>query len=727
MLSRSDFDDLMRAVPGRDVSPGAGDLRARTRLRAEQAVLSALCRVRRWVSSDGSAWWALGWLVPLLVQVAHTLVVAPVYHVGSFDDDANYLMAAHVLAAGGGLTTKMPSGVAVVANYLPGYPILLVPVIWLFGSALWAPRLVSGLCVAALYPLMWAWTARRGLEPGYRTAVLGLLAINTVLATYSTMVMAEAPFLVVLVLVLLALDRWERQPGPGQAAVVVLLLTCLVWLKEAGIGLAVGLVAFEAWRRRWLRSAGVAIGTGALLLPGLVARWATGGSAIGDRYVGEISNPAKGGLLRQVPREAYQDARSYLHNVLAQSVLPSSGPLPAHGPIALAVKVVGYSVPALVVVGAVAWYRRHPTSESWMLWAYFAETLAYPFTNQRRVVLVLPLVVVWYVSGARAVGRWALSLGRRAIGQVAVAVSVGAAVLVAGLPAAAGFGTDYLYRPGAQSSEWAGSPAMSLLAVTGPAAAVVETDYRGSVAFFSGHRTAWTAFTTTTPYGPFAPAGNGSCTVPFVSEALRHDQAKFLIVGDFNFPGLMDSPCLLRLASSTASAAGLGAVRLLSTTQGQASLFELVGPRSDQPGLVDRTAGVVPEGVAGDGPEGATSAVRLSPNGTGDAGGTAYKAPSGGGAASFLWSWATPVVVNQLSVGEISATSAVSVVNIEVESPAGLWRIVARAAGAVGDAGVVPYLVAELPVSTRAVALRVLVKTSGTAEVAYVNAIGPAS
>ena len=153
----------------------------------------------------------------MAVQLAHTLAVAPTYYVGSFDDDANYLMAAHVLASGGGLTSTMPSGATVVANYLPGYPALLVPLIWVFGPALWTPRALSTLCVAALYPLLWAWMARRGVKPWYRVAVLGLLAINTVMATYSTMVMAEAPFLVVLVLTLFAIDRWDRQPGLPRA------------------------------------------------------------------------------------------------------------------------------------------------------------------------------------------------------------------------------------------------------------------------------------------------------------------------------------------------------------------------------------------------------------------------------------------------------------------------------------------------------------------------------
>jgi hypothetical protein len=144
------------------------------------------------------------------------------------------------------------------------------------------------------------------------------------------------------------------------------------------------------------------------------------------------------------------------------------------------VVVVGATVPVFCVLGSVAWYRRHPRGDSWMVWAYFAETLAYAYTNQRRVILVLPVVTLWYVVGACVFGRAVLALGGRGVSRAAVALSVVVAVLAAGVPTAFGFTQDYLYGQGQQSSEFARSPAMSLLKALGPPSAVVETDYRGA-------------------------------------------------------------------------------------------------------------------------------------------------------------------------------------------------------------------------------------------------------
>ncbi|HYA44872.1 MAG TPA: hypothetical protein VED59_04635, partial [Acidimicrobiales bacterium] len=295
-----------------------------------------------------------------------------------------------------------------------------------------------------------------------------------------------------------------------------------------------------------------------------------------------------------------------------------------------------------------------------------------------------------------------------------------AAVILAGAPTAAGFTRDYLYSVGQKSPEFAHSPAMSMLKAIGPAGAVVETDYRGSVAYFSGHRTAWTAFAATTPYGPFAAQNRGSCTLRVVVPALRADDASFLLVGDVNEPGLMDSPCLLGLAATPSTAKYLGAVRLLSTDHDQTSVFELLGSDGADAAVTDWTAGS-PHGAA---------RTTLSPNGSGDVGGTGYAASAVAGVASIEWSWSVPVPVNQVSVGSVTAAVPVGAVSILARSASGAWSEIASAAGPVGDGGVVPYLLARLTPGSDMLGLKVSVdlkgspKATGKVLVSYVSAIG---
>ena len=81
--------------------------------------------------------------IPLLFALLH----------GSFDDDAAYLLMAHGFLSGVGLGGYLPNHVALLDAYPPGYPLLLAPVLWLFGSGTYLPeRLVSTICVAGIFP-----------------------------------------------------------------------------------------------------------------------------------------------------------------------------------------------------------------------------------------------------------------------------------------------------------------------------------------------------------------------------------------------------------------------------------------------------------------------------------------------------------------------------------------------------------------------------------------------
>ena len=124
-------------------------------------------------------------------------------------------------------------------------------------------------------------------------AVLLLLALNPVLATYSSMVMAEVPFLVVFLLALLAVERWqaESRTVTGAGAATVLLLPYLVWVKQAGIGLAVGAVLYLLWRRETRKAL---VAAGGLIL--LLCRWPWPGTRLRSRCWARATPPRSTGV-----------------------------------------------------------------------------------------------------------------------------------------------------------------------------------------------------------------------------------------------------------------------------------------------------------------------------------------------------------------------------------------------------------------------------------------------
>ena len=644
--------------------------------------------------------------VPLLLGLAHVALVAPHYFVGSFDDDAGYILAARAFVAGHGLTAHLANGTVVAGSFPPGYSALLAPLVWLWPHTFVPLRLLSAACFAALFPLTWAYLDRRRVGEPARIATLVVLALGPPLATYGSMVMAETPFLVLLLGLLILVDRWEVESGvwtrTGVAA--VLAAAGLVWLKEAGVGLVAGLVLWLLMQRRPAsrrRALLVAVGTVALLLPVVVARLVGGVPLAGSRYSQELGTYYQGGLASRLVHVAPHGIWQMLSTALPATLVPYLSPLPIHGHDPDVWKVLSWHVTALVVVGAVVWARRHRDAAVVMVAVYLAETVLWPFVNERRVILVLPLLAAWYVLGAQAVWHGVRSWARppapsaggspaphrlvRTVVHPAVAALVVIALVVG--PLSFQFPRDYLTNLGQDTSHFAGSRYAGILAHLGAPGDVVETDYLSSAALFTGHATAWAAFENTVR----------TCDLSAIQSGLATDDAGYLLLGDLNKPGVLDRPCLLATAASSP-----WAVRLLHTQRDDASVFELIGPGTGHPDLKDLTAGVTE--TAGPGPAGAT--IRQ-------------------------WDWRSPSLVTQVSVGEAGTPGATASVALQLLGANGTWRTVAATASSVGDgAGAAPYLLTALPPGTTATALRVVMTegapAGGGAPAAFdVHALGP--
>lgn len=620
---------------------------------------------------------------------------------GSFDDDASYILTAKALLAGQGLTGHLTSGMVVVGLYAPGFSAVIAPLVWLWPHTYLPLRLFSVGAFAAIFPLTWLVLARRRVRFELRVAVLVLLALGPPLATYGSMVMAEATFLVTLLLLFLALDAWMAAEWVLSRWVIAVigLSAALIWIKEAGLGLVGGLglyLLFGRHPQRLARTALVGAGVALTLVPVLVARLVAGIPIAGSRYSLELGAYYQGGLLNRLVHVFPGSVLHLLATAIPATLVPYLDPLPIGGPWPDLWKVLSWQVTILAAVGAVVWVRRYRDAAAPMLAVYLLESALWPFVNERRAILVLPVLTAWYVLGAArvwtAVRAW-LVRRRSAPAQlngvrttaVILVVAVVAGPLVAQMP------RDYLFGWGQNSSQFGGSRYAALLRRLGPPSAVVETDYRSSTALFTGHATNWTAFTVT----------QGLCYLPGILQALEQDRAAFLLLGDFNKPGVLDSPCL---AGQVPSADW--AVPLLHTRRDNASVYELVGAGTGHPGLREVAAQPAPEVVAT--PAGATATLRF----------------------------ASPSLVSQVSVGDArlgrrSALPTVSQVSLQLETAGHTWRTVAATTHPVGGSAS-PFLVASLPRPQAALAVRVVIRdgavgggAAAPAVIRYLAAVGP--
>jgi hypothetical protein len=660
-------------------------------------------RRRRW------PWIFLGACVA--VALVHSYVVGHYYFVGSFDDDANYILTAKALISGQGLTGHLINGDPVVGSYPPGFPLLIVPIELLRAHSYVPFQVLSALCFAMVLPLTWVYLGRRGLPDVVRVAAVALLALNPVMATFGAMVMAETPFLVCLLVFLLALDLWERTPRVLSpiGVLTVLIGAETVWLKEAGLAFVLGVGLWFVLRRRIAKGVAVVAGLVITLVPVIVARVIDGVPLAGARYSAELGTYYSGGLASQLIHVLPSASWQWLTVALPATVLPSGAPLPTDGIWGALISVVVVQVAGFTVAGFVIAARRYRDATIVAVPAYILETVLWPEVNERRVILVLPVLMAWYALGVRAAVLWTVArwrARRRSLPALRTAWAVLGLVVVV-VPLVLQFPRDYLFDLGQASSRPEGSRYTELLYALHPHATLVETDYKYTVALLTGHHTADNAFLNVILDG---------CSETNARKGLATDDAGFLLIGAVNKPYLIDNACLFGLATSRP-----WAVRLLRTDRDEASVFELIGPGTAHPGLVNRLAGARLSASGG------LEYVPVRSAGAGDNPGAAETTAAAGGRGTFTWSFGRLEPVSQVSVGEAGTTVGLARgVELQIHVADGTWRTVASAPRAVGDGrSHTPFLLVHLPAGTVASGFRVVVDGTGRLVALDAAALGP--
>jgi hypothetical protein len=524
---------------------------------------------RQNVAMSRRGWWAIVGLI-CVVAAAHAALVAGHYVIGSFDDDGHYLALAKAFVHGKGYVDTSAPGAPTEALYPPGYPLFIAPFVALSSTVLWPLRLLSALAFVGCIPLLDVLLRRHGFSRRVCVGAMLLFALNPTAGTFATEVMPESVFLLVFLVVLVALPRWEKNDRLLSWAGVGVALGApyLLLLKTAGLPMLAGVVGWLALRRRW-RHVATLLATSALMIGPVILLRMLAGPVVGDRYTSEYQ--ISGSLLPAI----WHGVVHYFNDAIPDTLVPIRGAnLLGHSVILdAALKVLRYTTTPLVMLGWWSWLRRRVDVSVLIVPFYLIETMPFPFINQRRVILLLPWVVAWYAIGwrdvLRLVARWRPVTSRAWAPTAVTAVPAVAvvALLAWQLP------RDYLLQLGERTPAARGSGYVAALHELTPPGWSIETGYRWTIADLTG-RTATNAahFTFNCP-DPDAPGD-----LEALRELLTREHVATVLDAALKWPATMDQACVFQTMSQAPWAIPV------YTGRDESTVFMLLGtgsPRAD--------------------------------------------------------------------------------------------------------------------------------------------------
>lgn len=161
---------------------------------------------------------------------------------GLHGDDARYILLAQSLATGQGYRSIYEPGSPLHTFNPPGFPLLLSPIVALWGARAFLAMhgMVVGWAILSLF--LWRRWVREEAPPAVARATLLALATTPLWVEWCGQILSEMPYIGFSLMALL----WVRRGG-GLGITALLLLACY-FTRSAGITLIVAVLGRMAWR-----------------------------------------------------------------------------------------------------------------------------------------------------------------------------------------------------------------------------------------------------------------------------------------------------------------------------------------------------------------------------------------------------------------------------------------------------------------------------------------------
>ena len=471
------------------------------------------------------------WLVSVLVGTVVFGVGALIVDglpVGAAHDDGMYVILAKALATGQGYRWIHVPGAPPATHFPPGYPAVLA-LLWLLFPAFPANVIVFKLANALFMGLAATgcfWFVRSRFEMSDMGAatfsIVATLGIPTL--TLSALVMSEPLFLALLVPTLLLSERVadDRSNPMRNLVALAVLIGIATLIRTHGIALIGAVAVVLASRRRYREAAVFMAIVIVLLLPwqiwvathsGVVPMTMRGNyESYGAWFSSGLKADGLGLIVRTIPRTS-GDIVTMFEVFAAPSM-----PMPVRYVALVVLAVLGG-------IGARVLWQRARVSALFLLF-YCSILIVWPFTPQRFLWCVWPLVIVLPILGVRELLRWRPTSSYRNVARIAV--------LAAGILIACGYGV-YNVR-GYRHQWWASVPRMITrnvhpllvwIATRAPRDALLATEAESAVYLYTGrHAVPIGTFTVDEYFAARTPAENAAV----IRSVVEHYRPKAVVL-----------------------------------------------------------------------------------------------------------------------------------------------------------------------------------------------------
>jgi 4-amino-4-deoxy-L-arabinose transferase-like glycosyltransferase len=336
----------------------------------------------------------------------------PKLHTGG--DSAHYvLLAESLLRSGDGYADTMAPGDPVPhTKYPPGYPLMLAPLIALFGRNIPLLKLLSVVLTACSVFVFTRFSKRRVDRRLWLVLCLAF-ALNPVVVDYSRWILSEAAFLFVTLLAFLFLEKSQDEEPLGRSFWFGLAaIVAAYYIRSIGVVFLVAGTLFYLIRRRWREFLWYNVVGAGLSLPWFIRNQVVGGTAtpyIEQFLLQSVYDPEAGyhdlwGMLGRVGTNLWIYAAREMPRVLAGS----DGPWIGHSSL----KILSLALCGLAVVGFARTVRRRlGVAEIYFALSCLAIVLFEEVVSDvRYLVPLVPLVLVYICEGVTTVARRVTSL-----------------------------------------------------------------------------------------------------------------------------------------------------------------------------------------------------------------------------------------------------------------------------------------------------------------------------